>query len=241
MLVVEHRREAVGADQEDVAGLSGHGLEVDLDLGLGPERAGDDRALRVVLGLGLGQLPFAPHLLDQGVVAGEALEASAAKAVGAAVADVADRHLLGLRVDDRRGDRGAHPGQCGVAAGVIVDRPVGGFDSLAQHPLRRRGWQLRGKGLGGRLGGDLARLGAAHPVGDHKQRRAAEQRVLVGVALAARVGAVGLVLNPQHQSASNLNSVSPICTTSPSISSASPFKVAPLSRVPLVEFMSSTK
>ncbi len=40
--------------------------------------------------------------------------------------------------------------------------------------------------------------------------------------------------------ASNLNSVSPMRTTSPSSSSASPVQVASLSRVPLVEFMSST-
>jgi hypothetical protein len=44
-----------------------------------------------------------------------------------------------------------------------------------------------------------------------------------------------------YPEASYLNSVSPIRTTSPSISSASPFRVASLSRVPLVELMSSTK
>ena len=97
LLVVEHRRQPVGADQEDVAGRARDGLQVDLDLGLGAERAGDDRALRVVLGLGVGELALAPHLLDQRVVAGEPFELAAAQAVGAAVADVADRHLFGLR------------------------------------------------------------------------------------------------------------------------------------------------
>ena len=75
-------------------GAGGNGLHVDLDLGLGAERAGDDRALRVVLGLGVGELALAAHLLDQRVVAGEPLELAAAQAVGAAVADVADRRPL---------------------------------------------------------------------------------------------------------------------------------------------------
>ena len=122
LLLAEHRRQPVGADQEDVAGPGGDGLHVDLDLRLGAERAGDDRALRVVLGLGVGELALAPHLLDQRVVAGEPLELAAAQAVGAAVADVADRHLLGLGVDDRGGDRRPHPGQRGVVAGELVDR-----------------------------------------------------------------------------------------------------------------------
>ena len=125
----------------------------------------------MVLGLGLGELPLAPHLLDQRVVAGEALELAVAKPVGAAVADVADRHLLGLQVDDRRGDRRPHPGQVRVLAGALVDRPVGGLDRLAQDPLRRRLRQLAVEGLGGGFGGDLAGLGAAHPVGDDEDRR----------------------------------------------------------------------
>ena len=137
MLVVEHRRQPVRADQEDVAGQGGDRLQVDLDLRFGPERAGDDRALRVVLGLRLGQLPLAPHLLDQRVVAGQPFELAVAKAVGAAVADVADRHLLGLGVDDRRGRRRPHPGQGGVALCLGVDRPVGGLDRLLENPLRR--------------------------------------------------------------------------------------------------------
>ena len=87
--------------------------------------------------------------------------------------------------------------------------------------------QVAVEGVGGGFRGDLAGLGAAHAVGDDEDRRADEERVLVGAALAAGVGAERLVVDPQHQSVpvSNLNSVSPIRITSPSISSASPFRV----------------
>ena len=202
VLLVDHRRQPVGADQEEVAGLGGDGLDVDLDLGLGAECAGDDRALRVVLGLRVGELALAPHLLDQRVVAGQPFEAAGAEAVGAAVADVADRHLLGLEVDDHRRRRRPHPGQLGVAAGLLVDRPVGAFDRLRQDPLGWRLRQLAVERLGGRLGGDLTRLSAAHPVGDDEDVAAGEERVLVGVALAAGVGAVRLLLDPQRQASS---------------------------------------
>ena len=62
----------------------------------------------------------------------------AAQPVGAAVADVADRHLFALGVDDRRGQRRAHARPRGVGAGELVDRAVGGEDRLAQDLLRRR-------------------------------------------------------------------------------------------------------
>ena len=180
-------------------GAAGTGLHVGLHLGLGAERSGDDRALRVVLGLRLGDLPLAPHLLDQRVVAGQLLEPAAAQAVGAAVADVADRHLFALGVDDRRGQRRAHPGPRGIGAGELVDLAVGGEDRLAQDPLGRPVGEVDVEGLGGRLRGHLAGLRAAHAVGDDEDRRADEEGVLVGAALAAGVGAESLVVDPQHQ------------------------------------------
>src|SRR5665811_1693199 len=79
-LLADHRRQAVGAEQEDVAGGGRGGLHVDVDLRFGPERTGDDRALRVLLRLRVGDLAFAPHLLDQRVVAGQPLELAAAQA-----------------------------------------------------------------------------------------------------------------------------------------------------------------
>ena len=50
------------------------------------------------------------------------------------------------------------------------------------------------------LRGDLAGLRAAHAVGDDEQRRAGEQRVLVGAPLAPGVGAGVLLGHAQHLS-----------------------------------------
>ena len=74
MGLVDHRGQAVGAEQEDVAVARRGRVGVDLDVRLGAERARDDRALRVLLGL-LGELALAHELLDQRVVVGEPLEA----------------------------------------------------------------------------------------------------------------------------------------------------------------------
>ena len=67
--LADHRRQAVRADQEQVAGLAPGLLDVDLHVRLGPERAGDHRALRVRLGLLLGQLAAPDELADERVVA----------------------------------------------------------------------------------------------------------------------------------------------------------------------------
>ena len=240
-LLVDHRRQPVRAEQEDVARGRRDGLDVDLDLRLGAEGPGDDRALGVVLGLGVGDLALAPHLLDQRVVAGEAFDLPPAQPVGAAVADVADADLLVGGVDDRGGDRRPHPGQGGVVVRELVDLPVRGLDRRPQERLRAPVGEVAVEGVGRGPRGDLAGLGATHPVGDDEDRRPDEERVLVGAPLAAGVGSECLVVDPEHQRhpASNLKAVSPILTTSPSIICASPVRLASLRRVPLVEFMSS--
>ena len=64
---------------------------VDVDVGLGAERARDHRALRVGLGLLRRELAAAHQLGDERVVVGELLEHAVADAVRARVADVAER------------------------------------------------------------------------------------------------------------------------------------------------------
>ena len=237
----DHRRQAVAAEQEDVAGLGREGHGVHLHLGLGAEGAGDDRALRVLLGLLLGEAALAAQLLDQGVVLGEALQLAVAQHVGAAVADVAERDLAVAKEGSR--ERGSHTRPARVALGEVVDLAVGGEGDALE--LGLGGVVVERAALEGPRGdprGDLTGLGAAHPVRDREDGRAREVGVLVGVPLAARVGLVGLLGDHQRhgQLTSNVNSVSPILILSPGRSSASPCRSAELRRVPLVEPMSST-
>ena len=155
----------------------------------------------MVLGLGVGELSLAPHLLDQGVIAGEALERPVAKPIGAAVTDVADRHLIGSEIDDRGGDRGPHSGQRRIGARVFVNLAVGQLNCLLQDPLGRCGGKVTLKRLGGSLGGDLARLRPTHPIGDDENRNPHKEGVLVGVSLAPGVGSKCLIAHPQHRPA----------------------------------------
>ena len=91
--------------------------------GSGPERARDDRSLRVLLRLLLGQAALAQQLLDERVVLGHALEPAVAQQVGAAVADVGEGDLA--RSDVGRRQRRAHAGSARVALGERVDLRVG--------------------------------------------------------------------------------------------------------------------
>ena len=171
------------------------------DVGLGPERARDDRALRVLVGLLRGELPAAAHLLDERVVLGQALELAAAQAVGARVADVRDRDVV--LADVRGGDRRAHPGALLAGLRHLVDARVGLEHALGEQLLgaRRAGVAEPAlEGLDRDPRGDLAGLRAAHPVGDDEHRRAREVGVLVRAARAAGVG-VGEVVggDAEHQ------------------------------------------
>ena len=241
LVVGDHRRETVAAEQEDVAVAGGEGHRVDVHARLRPQGAGDDRALRVLLSLLLGEPPLAAQLLDQRVVLGQALELAVAEQIGAAVADVAERDLVVAQ--HRRRQRGPHAGSGGVLLGELVDLAVRLLGDLLQLPLRGGVVVARAalEGAGGDPGGDLAGLRAAHAVGHGEQRRPGEVGVLVGVPLAPGVGLVCLLGDVQHQDTSKRNSVSPIRITSPGVSSASPCSSRELRSVPLVEFMSSTK
>ena len=71
-------------------------------------------------------------------------------------------------------------------AQALLDRP----GAVGQPLLEDLDRQVRG---------DLARLGAAHPVGHREQRRARVEGVLVAPALAAGVGALEVLGDAQHQ------------------------------------------
>ena len=186
-LVVDHRGEAVRAEQEEVAGLGLDRERVDVDVGVGAERARDHGPLRVPLRLLGRELAAADELGDQRVVLGQLLELPFADQVGARVADVADRDAAVL--DERDRHRRAHPRGGGVLRLPLVDAAVGLLDQVVD-PLLAAG-ELGGLVAQGRrreARGELARLGAAHPVGDREQRRLADVGVLVVPAPPAGVG-----------------------------------------------------
>ncbi len=193
----DHRGEPVAAQQVHVGGVRAEGARVDLDGLLGSERAGDDRALRVLFGFGGREAALADQLVDERVVVGQAQQLPIAQAVRAAVPDVGDRDLLLADVDG--GERGAHAGLLGVALGELVDAGVGGARVQGQSVLGGHGvGEAVVEGLHGDPRGDLAGLRPAHAVGDDEQRRALQQRVLVGAPLAAGVGGGVVLCDAQH-------------------------------------------
>ena len=101
LAVGDHVGEPVGAEQEDVAGLGLDGERVDVDVGLGADRARDHGALRVRLGLLRRELAAAHELADERVVLRQLLELAVADAVGARVADVAEGDRAARAVDER--------------------------------------------------------------------------------------------------------------------------------------------
>jgi hypothetical protein len=224
--LLDHPRQAVGAQQEDVAVAGAEDLHVDLDLRLRAERAGDDVALRMRLGLGLGELAAGDQLADQRVVAREPHEVAAAPQVGARVADVRHRHV-GL-ADVGRRHRRAHAGELLVGVRALVDAAVGRADDVGQRLAGRPVRQLLLEGLDGHLGRHLAGLRAAHAVGDHEQRRADVVVVLVALALAAQVGGVELFGDAEHgvgrRYLSKVNWESPMRILSPGCSGCGPRK-----------------
>jgi hypothetical protein len=198
VLLGEHHQ-PVAADQVDVAVAGGPGVVVDLDVAFGPERSGDDRALRVAARLLLRDLALALELGDERVVLGQALELAVAQPVHPRVAHVGDRDVALRQV--RGGHRGAHPGALTVGLRHLDDPLVGDVHQAGEPLLRAAGpvGQAVLERLDRSARRDLARLRPAHPVRDCEQRRAREVRVLVALALAAGVGALCVFGNSQHQ------------------------------------------
>ena len=135
LLVGDHRGEPVGAEQEEVAVLRREREEVDLDLGVGAERASDDRALRVGLGLLGREAAAANELRDQGVILGQLGELVLAQQVGARVADVPDHDAVVL--DQRHRHRRAHAAS-GRRSRSSRRRRAGSPPGSARSPARRR-------------------------------------------------------------------------------------------------------
>ena len=107
--------------------------------------------------------------------------------------------------DQRRGHRRAHAGRLGVGARALVDALVRHAD---RRPQRLLALVLDQVELGERLGAharrELAGERAAHAVGHHEERRAQEERVLVGAANVAGLGQAGRIDDVELSSAGSV-------------------------------------
>jgi len=209
--VADHVAEAARAEEEDVP-LLGIDLEdVAVDVRVGPQRARDHGALRMRLGLLLGQLSRARELGDERVVLGDLLERAVTEAVRARVADVPERDPA--LVDERQREGRPHSGERQVLLRLLVDATVRGLDQrvdpLLARPLPVLAFLQR---LRGEPRGHLSGLRSAHPVRDREKGRFADEDVLVVPPAAAGIG-LGDELEQGHRS--NLKSLSPILTMSP--------------------------
>ena len=186
------------------------------------------------LGL-LGRKSPGPHELgDEGVNLGQLIDLAVANQVGARVADVADRDDAVL--EQRDGDRRAHPGSVGVLARPFVDLAVRLLDQRDDASLAAA---VDGLAEGGCRdpGRDLAPARAAHPVRDREERRMADPGVLVSAAPPPRMREPRAP--PELAHVSNLRSVPPTRTRSPAASLRARLSRTPLTNVPLVDPTSS--
>ena len=225
VLLGHHRRQPVGAEEEEVSRLDVDRDHVDVDLRIGSERAGDHGALRVGVGL-LRREAAAPHQVgDERVVLGQLLQLAVADPVGARVADVTDGDAPVRQ--DRGGDGRAHAGGLGVGPRALVDPPVrlldDGLDPLGG--LQAVGVVVLAEGGRREARRDLARLRAAHPVGHGEERGVENEAVLVAATHAPRVRPSRAVAEPHRWYSS---SVSPTCRRSPSWSLRRPSTRSPL-------------
>src|SRR5205807_8084496 len=126
--------QAVGTQQEGVAVGQVLAADVGAHDQLRPQGASQGVAGGVVGRLLGGDQAHPQHLHQLGVVGGQDLQAVAAKAVGAAVADVAQVGLAGAQ--DQSAHGGLHLGRSVAVEGGVEDPPVGGLVGGPDQPGR---------------------------------------------------------------------------------------------------------
>lgn len=147
------------------------------------DRARNDIASGMLLGLGFGDLSATHHLEDSGVVVCHSLQNAAARQVSATVTDMSDKRVRALDVGDDDGR--SHAGEFRTIPRQLADPPIG----IEQGPMNRFLTGLRGysEGLDERLccriTGDTTPGMPSHSVADDKKQPGVEpfnnQMVLV--------------------------------------------------------------
>jgi hypothetical protein len=197
--------EAVGGEEELVAGEDLEREGVDLDALVDADGPGDGVLLGDLFDLVAAQLPAFDELVEDGVVLGDLLDLAGAHQVDAAVADVGDVAVGAC--DEEGGEGGAHAALARVGLGLLVDaraRPLHGEleegEDLLAGPAARLGRVLLDDvalllhlfvdDADGERARDLPGGVAAHAVGDDDERELLvdEEVVLVVIAQAADVG-----------------------------------------------------
>ena len=183
LVVGEHARAAVGAEQDPVARRELEGEHVGLGLVDAVDRAQDQVAVRVHPRLVLGDAPLVDQALHEGVVGGQLGEGAVAQQVAAAVTDVADTDVGA--VEDDGGDGRAGALDLRVLGDQARDAVVAAVDrasEAAEHvplELTARGLVELAEHLDGGGTGDVAAGRATDPVGDHEQVGSGVPGVLV--------------------------------------------------------------
>ena len=253
LLVLDHGRQAVGAYEQAVAGFDVYLVHIGARVGVGPERARDDGALRMMARFLGGELAGFDHVGHKAVVARKLLQLAVMQQIGARVADLRDDEALVFQHAGGKG--GAHALTAAPIARRADDLVVRFFHGVLQGCAVE---VLRGQlsqHVHRYLGSDLACGVTAHAVGDGEQRRSHHQAVLVVVAHAADVGsasergdsasaralggAVGTFITGHYANLTRM-ATSPTLTVSPLRKAVGSLMNWPFTAVPLVDPRSST-
>ena len=187
LVVEDHARQAVGADEQAVAGFDVDLVDVGVEVRVAAQRARDHRTLRMRARLFGRELPGLDHVGHQAVVARELLELALVQQVRARVAYLGDDQSLAFQ--HGRGHGGSHALAAAPFARCLDDGAVRLLDGAAERfPVRMFGGKF-GQHAHGYLGRHFACGVAAHAVGDGEQGRRDHEAVLVVIAKAADVGA----------------------------------------------------
>ena len=232
LVLGHHPEQAVAAEEQPVAVHQRDLVLVDVHLGLGADRAGEDVAVRMDLGLGLGDLAGLHHAVHERVVVRQLAERARAQQVRAAVPDV--REPDGAPFDLRGGERGTHPAHVPVLLRPGEDRAVRLTHLLGERRVALAEERL--DRLEGELRRDLAPAVTPHPVGDRVEGGLDEVRVLVALADPPDVGR-DADLDLHRRSSST---VWPTRIRSPGCTIAGAARRCSFTKVPFVEPRSST-
>ena len=238
-LRADHRGEAVRAEQVPVADLGLPVLQVRVDLRGPVQGAEQDRSLRVVGGLLLGDAPVVHQRLHERVVVRDLVELTVAQQIGAGVADMGEGEPQ--PVPQHRGERGAHALQARVPVDQLLELMVGvpeGRLDVADQVTAGRVPVEGGQGCDGDRARHLAVGVPAHTVGDGEQATAGIRRVLVPLTEEADVRASGVAECDGHLR--NSRTVLPMRIGTPTGTGVGRVTLERSRYVPLVEPRSST-